>query len=169
MVRQAGPLVWIALLAAACSAGVTGGREAASVKRVGDGDSFALQGGKRVRLLQVDAPELGEGECYAEQAAQLLRALLRPGEAVELEADPALDGADRYGRLLRYTFADGLNMSVELVRQGAATPYFRAGERGRYADELLAAVDLARDERRGMWAVCRVTWSPARLVETDPR
>jgi endonuclease YncB( thermonuclease family) len=168
-VRGALLLAFVALLAAACGAVPNGDRQTASVERVGDGDSFVLQGDERVRLLQVDAPELGEGECYADQATQLLRALLRPGEAVELEADPALDDTDRYGRLLRYAIADGLNVSVELVRQGAATPYFRGGERGRYADELLAAADVAREERRGMWAVCRVTWSPTRQVETEPR
>jgi micrococcal nuclease len=154
------------MLAAACSAAPAGEREAAAVERVGDGDSFELQGGERVRLLQIDAPELGEGECYAEQATQLLRALLPPGEAIELEADPALDEGDRYGRLLRYAIADGLNVNLELVRQGAATPYFVAGERGRYGGELLEALDVARDEQRGMWAVCRVTWSPTRQVET---
>jgi micrococcal nuclease len=122
-----------------------------------------------VRLLQVDAPELGQGECYAEEAMQLLRSLLRPGEPVRLEADPALDETDRYGRLLRYVLVDDLNINVEVVRQGAATPYFRASEEGRYAEELLAAVEEARSERRGMWAACRVTWSPMRQVETANR
>lgn len=168
-VRRAVLLAVAAVLLAGCTAAATAEGDTAAVERVGDGDSFELQGGERVRLLQVDAPELGEGECYAEQATELLRALLRPGEAVELEADPALDDTDRYGRLLRYVIADGVNLNVELVRQGAAAPYFRSGEEGRYADELLAAVDLARDERRGMWAVCRVTWSPTRLVETADR
>ena len=51
-------------------------------------------------------------------------------------------------------------MNVELVRRGAATPYFFRGDEGRYADELLAAVAVARDERRGMWAACRVSWTP---------
>lgn len=163
---------WAALLvlyavAAACAA--TGTGQLASVERAGDGDSFELQGGNRVRLVQIDAPELGEGECYAEQAEQLLRALLPPGREVRLEADPALDATDRYGRLLRYAFSDGANVNVELVRQGAAVPYFHAGEKGRYAGELLDAVDVARRERRGMWAVCRVTWSPGRQVETSYR
>ena len=122
-----------------------------------------------MRLLQIDAPELGEGECYAEEATQLLRSLLRTGEPVRLDADPALDDTDRYGRLLRYAFVDDLNINAEVVRQGAATPYFRAGEQGRYAEELMAAVEEARGERRGMWASCRVTWSPTRQVETADR
>lgn len=166
--RRAALLVLCAL-AAGCAASATGDGELASVERVGDGDSFELQDGNRVRLVQVDAPELGEGECYAEQAEQLLRALLPPGREVRLEADPALDATDRYGRLLRYVFVDGANVNVEVVRQGAAAPYFHAGEEGRYAGELLDAVDEARRERRGMWAVCDVTWSETRQVETSYR
>ena len=35
----------------------------------------------------------------------------------------------------------GTNVNVALVRGGAASPYFFRNERGRYADELLAAVE----------------------------
>lgn len=48
-----------------------------------------------------------------------------------LEADARLDGKDRYGRLLRYVWRDGVNVNVELVRRGAAAPYFYRGDRGR--------------------------------------
>jgi micrococcal nuclease len=168
-VRRAALVAAVCALAAGCAAAVTGDGERATVERVGDGDSFELQGGDRVRLLQIDAPELGVGECYAEQATRLLRALLRPGGEIGLEADAALDASDRFGRRLRYAFADGVNVNVDLVRQGAATPYFFAGEEGRYAGELLDAVDEARAEGRGMWAACGVTWSPTRQVETSYR
>jgi Staphylococcal nuclease homologue len=42
---------------------------------------------------------------------------------------------DQYGRLLRYVVrvADGVNVNAQLVRVGAAAPYFYAGRRGRYA------------------------------------
>jgi micrococcal nuclease len=165
-VKRATLAAALCALVAGCSGAATGDGERATVERVGDGDSFELQGGDRVRLLQIDAPELGEGECYAEQATQLLRTLLPRGTQIELEADAALDASDRFGRLLRYAVADGVNVNVELVRRGAATPYFFAGEQGLHAGELLDAVDEARDARRGMWAACRVTWSPARQVET---
>ena len=48
-------------------------------------------------------------------------------------------------------------MNVELVRRGAATPYFRGGDEGTYADELLDAAADARDASRGMWGSCRVS------------
>jgi endonuclease YncB( thermonuclease family) len=59
-------------------------------------------------------------------------------------------------------------VNVELVRRGAATPYFFGGAEGLHADELLDAVDEARRERRGMWTACRVEWQPDRPVSTRP-
>jgi micrococcal nuclease len=124
------------------------------------------EGRERVRLVQIDAPELGEGECYARQAQAELERLARPGSQIELESDSSLSDEDRFGRLLRYVHAGETNVNLELVRRGAATPYFLGGVEGRYAGELLAAVDEARAERRGMWAACRVEWRQDRPVVT---
>ena len=76
------------------------------------------------------------------------------GTRVSLVRDPALDDRDRYGRLLRYLFVRDENVNVELVRDGAASPYFFRGDRGRFADELLDAVDEARAAHRGYWGAC---------------
>jgi endonuclease YncB( thermonuclease family) len=61
---------------------------------------------------------------------------------------------DEHGRLLRYVYVGDTNVNVELVRRGAASPYFFRNERGRYADDLLDAVEDARDARRGYWGAC---------------
>ena len=143
--------------------------DAAVVQRVADGDSIVVQGGDRVRLLQIDAPELGAGECYGRDALEELERILQPRDVIVLEADPRLDRVDRFRRLLRYVRLGETNVNVELVRRGAATPYFRRGARGRHADELLEAVDEARDGRRGVWSACRVSWEPDRQIETHPR
>ncbi len=140
----------------------------ATVDWVTDGDTLRVRGGERVRLLQIDAPEAGE-ECYAGRATAELIRLTPRGAHVALEADPGLDRRDRYGRLLRYVHRDGVNVNVELVRRGAATPYFYDGERGKYAARLLTAVSEARRARRGMWGRCRVSWSPGRQVTTRSR
>jgi micrococcal nuclease len=136
---------------------------------VGDGDTLDVRRGDRVRLVQIDAPELGEGECYARESRLELERLAPRGDRVELESDPRLDDSDRYGRLLRYVHSAGTNVNVELVRRGAAAPYFRGGDEGTYADELLDAVDDARRSSRGMWGSCRVSWDPDRAVATQPR
>jgi len=136
---------------------------------VGDGDTLDVRAGDRIRLVQIDAPELGEGECYARESRRELERLAAPGERIELERDPELDDTDRYGRLLRYVHAADANVNVELVRRGAATPYFRRGDEEAYADDLLDAVDEARRASRGMWGSCRVSWNPDRAVTTRPR
>ena len=138
------------------------------VERIIDGDTLVVLGGAHVRLLQIDAPESGE-ECYAAASTRELARLSPPGSHVVLEADPQLDRVDRYGRLLRYIHAGSRNVNLELVRRGAATPWFYDGDRGRYATRLLAAATAASAARRGMWGVCRVSWRPDRPVATQPR
>ena len=127
--------------------------ERATVAYVNDGDTLTLEGGARVRLVQIDAPELYD-DCYGKAARTALRRLVPNGSRVVLIRDPALDATDRFGRRLRYVLIRGLNVNVALVAQGAASPYFFRGERGRFAAALLDAVGHARDARRGYWGAC---------------
>jgi micrococcal nuclease len=152
---------------AGCSSGSERAPEETVVARVGDGDSIETASGERVRLVQIDAPELGEDECYGPEAAEALEDLLPPGSAVRLEADPRLDDVDRFDRLLRYAHFDGLNVNLELVRRGAASVWF-VDDRGRYADELLDAAQEAREAGRGLWGACPGTrLDPRRGVDTE--
>ena len=97
----------LALALAGCVSSSSGGASgSAVVKRVGDGDTLDVRGGLRVRLVQVDAPELGEGECFARESKRELERLVPPGTSVELERDRTLDDVDRYGRLLRYVMRE---------------------------------------------------------------
>jgi endonuclease YncB( thermonuclease family) len=147
--------------------GVVG--EAGIVASVYDGDTLTLTSGRRVRLLQIDTPELGSGECYSRVARTALVNLAPLGSRVALEADPALDRVDRYGRLLRYVIRGGTNVNLELVRRGAAAPYFYRGERGHYAVALLGAAQHARGGHKGLWKACPSTvLDPGRAVETGP-
>jgi endonuclease YncB( thermonuclease family) len=150
----------LALLATGCSGDDAPLEQSdrAVVAAIADGDSFRLEDGREVRLLQVDAPE--RGECHYDASARALAALLPRGRTVELESDPRLDARDDFGRLLRYVTADGADVNLRLVEQGAAAPYFFRGDRGRSAAELLAAAERARAARRGFWGACR----DARLV-----
>jgi micrococcal nuclease len=125
----------------------------ATVGRVSDGDTLRLTDGRKVRLVQIDAPE-HEADCYGREATRALVELAQKGTNVTLEADPALDERDGYGRLLRYVFVGDTNLNLALVERGAASPYFFRKERGRYADELLRAANAARASRRGFWKAC---------------
>jgi micrococcal nuclease len=131
------------------------------VARVIDGDTIVLESGARVRLLQIDTPEPGTGECFSRVAGRELRRVLPAGATIMLEADPPLDLVDRYGRLLRYVHRGRLNVNVELVRLGAATVWFYDGERGRYAGRLLDAAMSAHRLHKGLWGACpRAVWDP---------
>jgi micrococcal nuclease len=141
----------------------------AVVASVIDGDTIALASGARVRLLQIDTPEPGQGECFSRAAGRELRRLLPTGTRVTLEADRPLDLTDRYGRLLRYVRRGAMNVNIELVRRGAATVWLYGGERGRYATQLLSAASAARQARRGLWGACpQAVWNPFAAATTGP-
>lgn len=156
------PLLVLAALVTGCQDDATRAAETtgsipagehAIVDRVNDGDTLTLRGGRKVRLLQVDAPEL-QSDCYGRAATRELTSLAPKGTRVTLVRDARLDVVDKHGRLLRYVFVGRRNVSVELVRRGAASPYFFRNVRGRYADALMAAVEAAREARRGYWGAC---------------
>jgi endonuclease YncB( thermonuclease family) len=83
--------------------------------------------------------------------------------------EPATDRVDQYGRLLRYVVRvrDGLNLNVQLVRVGAAAPYFYEGRRGRYARLLDRLARVARAKKLGLWRVCPHTaYTPDEGIST---
>jgi endonuclease YncB( thermonuclease family) len=141
----------------ACGGMHAGASPAANIARVLDGDTIVLTDGRHVRLVQLDAPETDENECYAAEAKGVLIRLLPFGTEVEIETDPALDKRDRFGRILAYVERDGTNINLELVREGAASPYFFHADRGRYAADLLKAANEARQLGRGLWVACSGT------------
>jgi micrococcal nuclease len=164
-------------LAVPVISGCTGERteaegEAERVERVVDGDTLDLENGARVRLVQIDTPEVfGESECYGEEASAETKSLLPPGTRVRLVVEPATDRVDDSGRLLRYVVRepDGLNVNLRLVEHGSAAPYFFDGRRGRYAGELERLAREAREDERGLWGRCDGTpYEPNRGVDTGP-
>jgi endonuclease YncB( thermonuclease family) len=140
-----------------------------TVASITDGDTLRLTSGARVRLLQIDAPELGTGECWSRAARTALLRRVPVGSRVGLEADSRLDRVDRFGRLLRYVHRGTTNVNVALVRAGAAAPYFFGGERGKHAARLLAEAVRAKAAKRGLWGACRgAVLDPNRAVGTGP-
>jgi endonuclease YncB( thermonuclease family) len=130
------------------------------VDRVIDGDTIELRNGQRVRLVQIDTPEVYFGvECYGRQASAAAKRLLPPGTPVRLLVEPATDRVDDYGRLLRYVVraSDGVNVNLRLVAIGAAAPYFYDHRRGRYAARLEALAGHARASKLGLWKACPST------------
>ena len=161
----AGVLLGVTMLVAQTAAGSHA--RTYPVARVIDGDTIALANGKRVRLVQIDAPELSGSECYATAAKRALARLLPRGTRVALEFDSKLDRVDRYGRLLAYVRKGTANVNLALVQRGAASVWFYEGVRGRYASGLLRGARSARSAKRGLWKACPGTrLDPSRAVET---
>ena len=124
------------------------------ISSVYDGDTVTLSTGAKIRLLQIDTPELSPNECYGQEARlALVRILSEPGK-VSLKNDPNLDSADQFGRLLRYIFKGKTNVNLKMVEIGAASPYFYRGERGAYSKSLLKAAQDAKRKSLGLWKKC---------------
>jgi micrococcal nuclease len=121
------------------------------VEWVVDGDTVrVLLDGEvvRVRYVNVDAPEWDEPYGYE---ATIMNTALVHRRVVCLERDPReWRDTDRYDRLLRYVWVDGLLAEAELVEAGLAEvvlyrPYYQ------YEGWLLALQDEAKRECRGIW------------------
>ncbi len=134
--------------------GVFPAQGALKVVKIYDGDTVTMADGMKIRLLQIDAPELAEGECFAKESKAALVSLLAKKGTVTLKADPASASYDRYGRALRYIFVGKINVNLEMVKIGAAAPYFYQGEKGIYSAAMLKAAQDARLYKVGLWKDC---------------
>ena len=125
-----------------------------NISKVVDGDTIHMSTGEKVRLIQIDTPELGSNECYAEQSRiELSKLLNQPGKLI-LKSDPKLDATDKYGRSLRYAFIGKANINLRMVEIGAAAPYFYQGGLGVYSKQILKAAENAKRNEVGLWKLC---------------
>ena len=143
------------LAAADCRPAGTEGR-AATVAYVNDGDTVRLTSGERVRLVGIDAPEIGRDgdpdEAFARESRQALQAFLAESQN-RIEVVPAREREDRYGRTLAYLYRpDGDSIQGHLLTEGMAMAVFVAPNL-ELADCLLARERRAREADRGIWSL----------------
>lgn len=142
-VRAALPAALLAALLAALPAGAA--EPPGRVVAVHDGDTLTVLRGDRrirVRLRDIDAPELGQP--FGQNARRSLSELCFGKQAV---LEPS--GRDRYRRVLARVRCDGVDANREQVRRGLAWIFVR------YADPdspLYADEREAREARRGLWS-----------------
>jgi micrococcal nuclease len=121
----------------------------ARVTQVIDGDTIAIEGGYRVRYIGIDTPETyPEMEAFGAEAWQANR-LLVEGKVVRLERDTSQE--DKYGRLLRYVYANDIFVNAELVKLGLAEAKSYPPDT-KYQDYLEELEAEARQAGRGIWA-----------------
>ncbi|WP_210185673.1 thermonuclease family protein [Bauldia litoralis] len=107
----------------------------AEVVRVVDGDTIDVDidlgfyiwiRKQRIRMLDIDAPEMrGESKVVGAAATEYLKTLI-DGKEVILRTSKGKDGADRddsFGRWLGTVYLDGLDVNQEMIRAGQAVPY----------------------------------------------
>lgn len=144
------PLLLAALLLTSPASQAPAPRHSACrVSRVIDGDTFTCSGGRRVRLLSIDAPERAQHPA-GDSSTAALRRLIHRDVTVTLEL--GRDSLDRHGRTLAFVFReDSLFINEEMVRRGWAIVYLYDRKNPQYAPRLQAAEDSARAARRGWW------------------
>ncbi len=123
------------------------------VEYVHDGDTLFLTDGRKVRLLGIDTPEIGEhAECWGDVATQRLRSVLPEGTHVRTVAD--VRPLDKYGRSLLFLFTDdGALVNLDLVREGYAETVVLEPN-VLWAAEFEAAEDTAQAAGLGIWTAC---------------
>lgn len=144
------------------------------VVRVSDGDTFTLSDGRRIRLLGVDAPEIGR--CLSEEAKQRLSQLVL-GKHVRLKDI----SHDDYGRILASVIVDyqpldrwmaylyhrfirkdqykNLAMINRVLVEEGLGLYHNSG--GQYTGVLRSASQVARTSKLGIFSeVCTPTVAP---------
>ena len=93
-----------------------------TVIRVIDGDTLDVEGDLRIRLVLVDAPELGESG--GPEARDYLTNLCL-GSLALIDEDDFQIGDDPYGRVLAVVYCGGTNANAAMLSSGHATTYYR--------------------------------------------
>lgn len=132
------------------------------VVRVIDGDTIEIEGGRKIRYIGMDTPEIHHPkkpvQCYGKIAAEKNKELVE-GKEVRLEKD--VSETDRYGRLLRFVYIDQqvasgsstLFINDYLVRQGYAHVATFPPDI-KYQEQFTLAQEEAEKNNRGLWASC---------------
>jgi micrococcal nuclease len=120
-------------------------KSSAFVVRVIDGDTIEIEGGQKVRLLGINAPE--KGQAFYEQAIKKLKII--ENKTVILESD--FEDRDRYNRLLRWIWYDGQLINTQLVAEGLAFSYMAEGTK--YEEQINTAQKQAQQAGLGLWSI----------------
>ncbi|HEY3358236.1 MAG TPA: lamin tail domain-containing protein [Polyangia bacterium] len=118
------------------------------VTRVVDGDTVVLEGGDRVRVANINAPEIDE-ELGLESRAAAVK--LVQGKRARIAAAIR----DHYGRLVGDVVVGGVSLAEELVKAGLAHVYLIPPVDAARGHVLLAREAEARAKRLGIWKTAR--------------
>ena len=92
------------------------------VVRVIDGDTFVIEGGERVRMIGINAPELKD--IYGVESKNHLKTLIE-NKYVNLIKGDITDNKDYFKRLLRYVYLDSTDINLKMIEDGFASAYLK--------------------------------------------
>lgn len=115
-----------------------------TVTQVIDGDTFRMGNGQKVRLVGIDAPEMGL--CGSKEAQKELAKIVM-GKKVELTQVKA----DNYGRVLALAKVGEQVANIKMIESGwARWDGTENGEGGKF----VVASEGAREKGKGVWGEC---------------
>lgn len=120
------------------------------VTRVIDGDTIVLSTGEKVRYIGMDTPETENKDCFATDAAKLNSDMVL-GKIVTITRD--ISDKDKYGRLLRYVYVDGVFVNDYLVKNGYAK-VMSVPPDTKFSDEFVLSESYAKQNLLGLWGKC---------------
>jgi micrococcal nuclease len=138
----------------------------AHMVRVIDGDTFEVENGERVRLGDIDAPELGE--CGGDMASDELTELLT-GKKLLLKKD--VEDKDNFGRSVRFvnilnTTGDNIFVNRYLVENGYAK--YANSKNNTYSKEIIKSESNAQARNAGIWKDCIATSTRSTARRQEP-
>ena len=92
------------------------------VVRVIDGDTFVIEGGERVRMIGINAPELKD--IYGVESKNHLKTLIE-SKYVNLIKGDITANKDYFKRLLRYVYLDSTDINLKMIEDGFASAYLK--------------------------------------------
>ena len=92
------------------------------VDRVIDGDTFVIEGGERVRMIGINAPELKD--IYGVESKNHLKTLIE-SKYVNLIKGDVTANKDYFKRLLRYVYLDSTDINLKMIEDGFASAYLK--------------------------------------------
>ena len=131
-----------------CVSSIPATEEKVTVTRVIDGDTIVIAGGAHVRYIGMDTPEIYPEVEYYGLEAKAKNIELVEGKVVTLVKD--VSETDKYGRLLRYVYVDGVFVNGELVRLGYARAVAYPPDT-RYESLLSQLEKEAKAAKLGIW------------------
>jgi micrococcal nuclease len=137
---------------------------------VHDGDTVSVileRRQEKVRLIGIDAPEIGQRP-WGEKAKEHLKALLSSsGWKVKIEFD--VEKRDKYGRILAYLrTSDGKLINLLMIKSGHAM-LFTFPPNIKFVNELRVAQREARERKLGIWSEEGLKEKPVDYRKEHPR